>query len=124
LVVFQVDERLIVELELAIDQSLAQIELQCPPLLHESVHFGLKKAVSVSAIGLGAVKRRVSVLQKLIGSRGIGGAHRNADADPNDRLMAIEIEGSGNDLIEAGCKCVDFCDFVDVALKDSKFIAA
>ena len=38
--------------------------------------------------------------------------------------MAVEIEGSGDDLIEAGCKRVDFRDLVDAALQDGKFIAA
>jgi hypothetical protein len=56
-----VNKRLVVEFELAVGKGATQVDFHLAALLRQAVHFPFEEAVSTSAVGLGAVKRHVSV---------------------------------------------------------------
>ena len=79
-VVADVDQRLVVQLELAAHERLAQVDLQRAARLHARVHLRLEEAVGAAAVGLGAVQRHVGVLQQLIRLGAVVRRHGDADA--------------------------------------------
>ena len=79
LVAREVDERLVVELELAVGQRLAQIDLQLAARLHVGVHVRLEEAVDAAPLGLGPVEGEIGVLEQLVGIGAV--ARRDGDAD-------------------------------------------
>jgi len=48
----EIDERLVVQLELAVDDRLAQIELERSPRLDALVHLGREEAEGAAPVGL------------------------------------------------------------------------
>ena len=92
-VLCDIDDRLIVNLELTLAQGRAQIQLEQAPHLHKRVHSRLEEAGTSPPLTLGAVERKVGVLEQLLGAGAIAGAHGNADARTNDDLMAIDLIG-------------------------------
>ena len=74
LAALDVDERLIEQLELAVLDRLAQIELDDAAGLHARVHFGFEEAVDAAAVGLGPIKRHVGVLESCPASSPSSGA--------------------------------------------------
>ena len=93
LVALEVDERLVVELELAVGQRLAQVELQLAARLHVGVHVRLEEAVDAAPLALGAVQGEVGVLEQLVGIGAVAGRHGDADAGADRDLMAVDVEG-------------------------------
>ena len=61
--VLEIEQRLIVDLEAAIGDGLTQFEFQRSPRLGARVHAGLEEAVGPPPVALGAVQRKVGVLQ-------------------------------------------------------------
>ena len=57
----EIDDRLVVQLELAGRQRLAQVALQRAPHLHLRVHLRLEEAVGAAPVALGAIEREVGV---------------------------------------------------------------
>ena len=93
LVARQIDHRLVVELEFAGRQRLAQILLHDAAGLHLQVHRGLEEAESAAAVAFGAVQREVGVAQQLVGGQAVARADRDADAGADHGLMAVDVEG-------------------------------
>ena len=101
LAAFDVDDRLIVELELVVHDRLAQIQLEGAARLHAGVHLELEEAVDAAAVGLGAVERQIGVLHQGVRLVAVARGHGDADAGPHDDLMAVEIVGSADHLDES-----------------------
>jgi hypothetical protein len=86
----QVDDRLIVQLEFACRQRLAQILFHDAAGLHLQVHHGFEEAECAAAVALGAVEREVGVAQQFVGVRSVAGTDRNADADADHGLLTVD----------------------------------
>ena len=69
LVAREIDDGLVVQLELAGRQRLAQVVLQRAARLHLRVHLRLEEAVGAAAVALGAVERQIGVPDQLVGAR-------------------------------------------------------
>jgi len=69
LVARQIDDRLVVEFELALRQRLAQVAFHGAPGQHLHVHFCLEDAEGASPAGLGPVESQVGVDEQLVGAR-------------------------------------------------------
>ena len=89
----QVDDRLVVQLELAGRQRLAQVLLHDAAGLHLQVHRGFEETERAAAVALGAVEREVGVAQQFVGVRSVAGTDRNADADADHGLLAVDVIG-------------------------------
>ena len=87
----EIDDRLVVQLELAVVERLAQRQFEHAPVLHAGIHIGLEEAVDAAAVGLGAVKRHIGVLQKHVGLGAVGRRQSDADAGVDHDLLAAEI---------------------------------
>src|SRR4029077_7639034 len=61
-----IDDRLIVEFELAGDQGPGMVLPQPAPSLHLFVHFHFKEAVGAASVTLGAIERQISVPDQLL----------------------------------------------------------
>ena len=92
LAAFDLDQRLVMQLELFGEQRLAQIEFELAPLLHLRVHFRLEEMEGAAAVGLGAIERHVGIAQQLIGLVAVGRRHGDADRGADDDLMAVHVE--------------------------------
>jgi len=92
----QIDDRLVIHLELAGEQRLAQIELERVMRLHLRIHFGLEEMMRAAPFALGAIERHVGVAQQLVGLFAVGRRDRDADADADHHLLAGNIERLGN----------------------------
>ena len=86
----EIDDRLVVQLELAGRQRLAQVVLQRAPRLHLRVHLRLEEAVGAAAVALGAIEREVGVAHQLVGARAVGRADGDADAGADHHLVAVD----------------------------------
>ena len=62
----QVDQRLVVQLQLARGERLPEVELEQPARLEPGVHAGLEAAEGAAAVRLGAVERHVGPLEQLV----------------------------------------------------------
>ena len=65
---FEIDQRLIEQLELFVGQRLAQIKFQNAARLDGLRHFVAEEAEGAAAVRLGAIERHVGVLQQRIGA--------------------------------------------------------
>ena len=88
----KLDERLVVDLQLAGLQRGAQVELQLPVLAGAGIHLRLEEAEGALAVGLGAVERHVGVLEQLVGLIAVAGRDGDADAGAGGDDVAVEIE--------------------------------
>ena len=93
LVALEIDDRLVVELELAGRQRLAQVVLQGAPRLHLRVHLRLEEAEGAAAVALGAVERQVGVAHQLVGLVAVRRADGDADAGADHHLLAVDLVG-------------------------------
>src|ERR1700683_1157299 len=120
----EIDERLIVEDELAVRQRLAQIELKRTPFLHASVHFRFEKSIGISAVGLASVERRIGVPHELIWLCAVGRRDCDADAGPHHDLVAVELIWRADGFDQACRKRSGFRGPVDWGLYERKLVAA
>jgi hypothetical protein len=67
------DQRLVMQFELAIGESPAQIELHVAALLRLPVHLTLEKAMPPAAILFRAIKRQVGVAHQFLAGAAVAG---------------------------------------------------
>ena len=120
----QVDDRLVVQLEFACRQRLAQVLLHDAAGLHLQVHHGFEEAERAAAVALGAVEREVGVAQQFVGVRSVAGADRNADADADHGLLAVDVIGLAQRVDDALRQRSGLGGVRDRGLHDHEFIAA
>src|SRR5882724_6680876 len=89
----EIDDRLVLDLELAVPERLAQILLELAARMHQRIHHRLEEAIGAAAVGLGAVKRQISALEELIGVVAVIGRYRDPDAGPDLDVLTIQIIG-------------------------------
>src|SRR6267378_6569978 len=92
-IVAEIDDRLVLDLELAVPECLAQILLKLAARMHQRIHHRLEEAIGAAAVGLGAIKREIGALEKLIGVMTVIGRYRDPDADPDLDMLTIQIIG-------------------------------
>ena len=63
---FQIEQRLVVELERFALQRVAQIEFEVAARLGAGFHLGLEPAPGAAAVGLRPIERHVGVAQELV----------------------------------------------------------
>ena len=119
----QVENRLVVDLELAVGDGLAEVELQRAPQLQPLVHLALEEAVRAAAVALGEVERHVGVLQQQIGVGSVVRRDRDADAGADDDVAAVDIVGPADQLDDAGGELAALLWLADVGLHHRKFVA-
>ena len=120
----EIHHRLVVKLELAVIERFAQREFERAPVLHARIHLSLEEAIDAAAIGLGAVKRHVGILQKLVGLGAVGRRESDADTGIDHDLLAAEIVGRPDRLGDAASQMLGIGGGGDVGLDDGKLVAA
>ena len=86
-----VDQRLVMDLELASAQRAAQIGFELAPLLRGALHLRLEEAIGAVALRLRLVEREVGVLEQFVGVGAVGGQQRDADAGADRRPRCPSI---------------------------------
>ena len=124
LAALQVHHRLIVELELARGQRLAQVLLHDAAGLHLLVHVRLEEAERAAAVALGAVKREVRIAQQLVRGLAIARADRDADAGADAGLMAVDVVGLAHPFDDLLRQRGGIAGIDDRGLDDDEFVAA
>ena len=120
-----VADRLVIDLEFLAPQRGAQVEFQEPPRLRARVHPGLEEAVGAAAVLLGAVERKIGLLQQFVGVLAVLRRQRNADADADDELVAGNLVRRGNLLDHMAGEQGDGGRIAIAAeLHDREFVAA
>ena len=79
LVAAKIDQRLVVDLEAAVDQRLPQILLHGEPRLGAGIHGRLEEAMGAAAAGLGGIHRKIGVLDELVELGAVLRRQRDAD---------------------------------------------
>jgi hypothetical protein len=120
-----VEDRLIVDFDLAIRDGVAQIGFELPPRIGVGGHPFVEEAVAVAALGFGPVEREIGLLHQCVGIDVRLAGHRDADAGPDCHHVAAEIVGSGDQRDDALGELDGGAALVKLAgLDDREFIAA
>ena len=120
----QVDDRLVVEDELAAGERVLQIRLDLEELHGAFVHRRLEDGVPVLPGGLGRVHRRVRVADEVVRSDVRLGRQRDAGARPDEDLAATDLEHRSERLLEPR-RQLDRGDLGDRILEqDGELVAA
>ena len=93
-VVLEIDERLVIDRELALEQRVSQVLLETAAGLHALVHLRLEEAVGAAPFALGAVEREIRVLHEAIGIAAVGWCQGYADARVDGGLVPAQVERS------------------------------
>ena len=125
----QIQLRLIVQAELVLADRFEDVGLQRPPLQQFLVHVGRKEPVDASALLLGAIQGHIGLLQQDsridVGQHDIGRApQRNADADTDDDLVAVQVEARIQRIDQALCQHLGIRKLPCADLHDGEFVAA
>ena len=120
----EVDHWLIVELELAGGQRLAQILLHDATGLHLQVHRRLEEAECAAAVALCAVQREVGIAQQFVGPQPVARPDRDADAGADHGLMAVDVERLADRCDDALRQRSRLGGIGDRGLHDDEFVAA
>src|SRR5262245_10890610 len=99
LVALKTDDRLIVQLELTIDERPSEIHFQGATCLHARIHLGLEIAIRAASLGLGPVQGHIRALQQVIRVNTVVGRYSNANADIHDDLVTVQLERHSNHFI-------------------------
>ena len=86
---FQIEERLIVDLEGIFDICVSQSVFQCSSRFCASLHFRLEKSISTAPVGLCAVHCEISILEHFVGIIFRIESNSNADACSDRELVAV-----------------------------------
>src|SRR5215470_13337829 len=96
-----IDDVLIVQLEFIAREGIAKVDLELAAQSGIGIHLHFEKAIAVAAFGLRSVESEIGVLQQLIGIGPVTGREGNADADPDDDLVTVDVVGSTYRVQEA-----------------------
>src|SRR4029078_13129102 len=118
-----VDDRLVMQLEFAICDGLAQSHCNLVPALQPFVHTFYEETECAAAERLCAVERHVRVLHQLLDVNAVGRSHRNSDArsdrnrvfTDNERLRQLGYDALGTPF--------DLCERLRGNLYDCELIA-
>ena len=95
-------DRLVVQLELVVDERALQVGAQLEAGEHALVHPRLEQAVAALAVALGVVHRRVGVADELLGlDDGPRLGERDAHAGAQDELLVPDAQRHGHRLEHA-----------------------
>ena len=104
-VLAELDQRLVVQLEVAVLQRLTQVALQLDAGLRGLVHADVEQADDAATERLRLVERHVGVLHQPLDVLAVGGARglnqRHADADADLDRDSIEVVGGRDERDEA-----------------------
>ena len=120
----EIDQRLVVDLEAAVHQRLAQIPLQGEPRLGAGIHRRLEEAIGSAAVGLGAIHRQIGILDQLIEIGAVLRRHCDADAGIGRELVAEAFIGLPDRLMNAGDEFHDIARVRDLGLDHRELVAA
>ena len=120
----KIDQRLVVDLEVAVHQRLTQVLLQGEASLRAGIHGRLEEAIGPAAVGLGAIHRQVRILDQLIEISAVLRGQCNADAGIARELVTEALIGLPDRVMNAGHELHDVADVPDRGLDHGKFVTA
>ena len=123
-VVLQVETGLVIDLEAAVGDGLAQIDLQHAARADLRVHVRFEEAMGAAAGGLGGVHRQIRVLQDLVEVGAVLRRQRDADRGVGGHLMAEAFIGRADRLEDAVDEVGDVGRARHAGLHDGEFVAA
>ena len=91
----EIEQRLVIELELAVGDRAPQIRFEPVARLRAGVHLGFEEAVGAAALALRLVEREVGMLEQGVGVGAVARRHRDADAGADRELVAADLERLG-----------------------------
>ena len=118
------DARLVLNLEAAVGDGLAQVHFQTAARLDPGVHLRLEEAMGAAPGGLGGIHREIRVLQDLVEIGAVLRRQRNADAGVGGDLMAEAFVGLPDRIEHPRHEFGDVGHGLDRGLNDREFVAA
>jgi hypothetical protein len=122
-VVGKTDQRLIVQLESAARDRLAQIQFQRAQRHHARIHGRLEEAVGPASIGLGLIHRQIRVLQQLIEIGAVLRSQRNPDTGIGAEQVTETFKRFADRLVNPRQQVRGIRRSCDRGLNDRKFVA-
>ena len=89
------------QLEFAVGERAAKIELHVAALLRLTVHLALEETMHAAAIFLRAVQSEIGVAHQLLAALAVTGRQRNPDGSADHHLVAVEIIRCAQDVDQA-----------------------
>ncbi len=124
LVAAEIDQRLIVDFEAAIDHRLAKILLHGEPGLGTGVHRRLEETVGAASLGLGAVHCEIGALDQLVELGAVLRRQRDADAGIGRQMMAETLIRLADRVVNPRHEFHHVGAVADGGLDHGKFVAA
>src|SRR5476649_1178750 len=122
--VLKIDDRLIVKLELAAHDRLAQFEFQRAPRLHTCIHLPLKEAECAAPIGLSLIHGQISILQQLLCFNTVVRTHGNADTGLYDEVVTGDFVWFSERFFDSHCQISDVRRLLDGGLNNTEFVTS
>ena len=119
-----VDQRLVMDLELAFGQRAAQIGFELPSLQGGALQVLLEEAMAASPLRLRLVEREVGVLGQFVGVGAVGGEQRDADAGADRHFDSVDRIRLRQGLDHPRRRRVDRVRRGDRVEDDGEFVAA
>ena len=123
-VVLEVEQRLVIELELAALDREAQVGFELAALPAPAVEALLEESVGAAPGFLGAVEREVGVAQQVVGVAAVRGRDGDADAGRRRELVAVDDERLGHGLEDPAGEPVDRVAVLADGLEHDELVAA
>src|SRR5436190_5171241 len=120
----EVNNGLIVDLELLGGQRLPEFTLERVAILHLRVHLSLEKPKRAAPIALGSVKSQIRIAHQLRRGVSVVGADRDANTDPNDHELRVDLIRCSHRVYNAKRKRGRVRRFLNPHLHDRELIAA
>ncbi len=115
-------ERLIIDLELSVDERAPEIMLEIPARLHSVIHLGDEPSVLSASLRFRLIERHIGIHEKLIRLKTVFGRKRHPDTRSDANLMRSNVKR----LIKRGHQPVSQFSCAlrirDTDLDDSKFV--
>jgi hypothetical protein len=118
------DDRLIVYVELAAVERLAELHLESQPRHREIVHLAVEDHVAAAAPGLRAEHRDLGVADHVLGTFVAGRGERDADARGDEHGVAGDLHRHRQRLLDAAGDPGDVAGILEVFDQNHELVAA
>ena len=122
--IFETQNRLVLQLKLAVSEGAFQVSLQLAASLHPLIHFRLKVAIGSSTCIFCLIKRYISGFHQRIEIVGIIWCDGDANADIDDDLMVFDTKRCMNRIAHPHRQIGGIRRPLEQNLRYGKFIAA
>ena len=120
---FQIDDRLIIDAELAQADRTTHIQFKLQAFHSTRIHAAVEDGIVCFAAGLGTIHRHVGVAQEIVGMVLAGSTERDTDTGGCEYIVAGDIERRHKLVGDALSQVDRFVDIGDFFQQDRELVA-